>query len=130
MVNSGVLDNGEGGTFVKSEKKRETEQAYYKNKIFIPLIIILTVISLSLGITLSLGDDGSQNNYRVVKELVYSGNDTSENSINQIKKCMDQANSKNLVPGVKFVYDTSKVINNQTLSGYDVLIMAGSETGF
>jgi len=86
MVNSGVLDNGEGGTFVKSEKKRETEQAYYKNKIFIPLIIILTVINLSLGITLSLGDDGSQNNYRVVKVLVYSGNDTSENSINQIKK--------------------------------------------
>lgn len=111
-------------------RKGRQNRHIIKNKIIIPLIIILTVISLSLGITLSLGDDGSQNNYKVVKVLVYSGNDTSENSINQIKKCMDQANSKNLVPGVKFVYDTSKIINNQTLSGYDVLIMAGSETGF
>lgn len=68
-------------------RKGRQNRHIIKNKIIIPLIIILTVISLSLGITLSLGDDGSQNNYKVVKVLVYSGNDTSENSINQIKKC-------------------------------------------
>jgi glutamine amidotransferase-like uncharacterized protein len=99
-------------------------------KIKISLVIVLVVSCLSLGVGLVLGEDSDETDYKVVKVLVYSGIDTSDISIEQVKKCMDQSNLENMTPGVKFVYDTSKVINNKTLSGYDVLIMAGSETGF
>jgi len=99
-------------------------------KIKISLVIVLVVSCLSLGVGLVLGEDSDETDYKVVKVLVYSGTDTSDISIEQVKKCMDQSNLENMTPGVKFVYDTSKIINNQTLSGYDVLIMAGSETGF
>ncbi|NYB26140.1 MAG: hypothetical protein HVN34_02215 [Methanobacteriaceae archaeon] len=98
-------------------------------KIKISLVIVLVVSCLSLGVGLVLGEDSDETDYKVVKVLVYSGIDTSDISIEQVKKCMDQSNLENMTPGVKFVYDTSKVINNKTLSGYDVLIMAGSETG-
>ena len=98
-------------------------------KIKISLVIVLVVSCLSLGVGLVLGEDSDETDYKVVKVLVYSGTDTSDISIEQVKKCMDQSNLENMTPGVKFVYDTSKVINNKTLSGYDVLIMAGSETG-
>ena len=98
-------------------------------KIKISLVIVLVVSCLSLGVGLVLGEDSSETDYTVVKVLIYSGNDTSDISIEQLKKCMDQSNLENMTPGIKFVYDTSKVINNRTLSGYDVLIMAGSETG-
>ncbi|MEN6591987.1 MAG: BPL-N domain-containing protein [Methanobacterium sp.] len=99
-------------------------------KIKISLVIVLVVSCLSLGVGLVLGEDSTETDYKVVKVLVYSGTDTSNISIEQIKKCIDQSNLENMTPGVKFVYDTSKVINSKTLSGYDVLIMAGSETGF
>jgi glutamine amidotransferase-like uncharacterized protein len=98
-------------------------------KIKISLVIVLVVSCLSLGVGLVLGEDSDETDYKVVKVLVYSGTDTSDISIEQVKKCMDQSNLENMTPCVKFVYDTSKVINNKTLSGYDVLIMAGSETG-
>lgn len=99
-------------------------------KILIPLFIVLIVASLSLDVGLSLGGNSSEPDYEVVKVLVYSGTDTSESSVYQIIKCLEQSNKNNLITGVKFYYDTSNVINNQSIYGYDVLIMPGSKNGF
>ncbi len=115
---------------LKPKGKRERKRDIMKIRISTPLIMVLIFISLSLGVALSLGDNSSETDYKMVKVLVYSGNDTSVNSIEQIIKCLDRSNNKNMIPGVKFAYDTSKVINNQTLSGYDVIIMPGSQNGF
>lgn len=65
----------------------------------------------------------------MVRILVYSGVDADENSVYQIKRSLDQSNSQHMVPGVKFVYNISDVIDDQTLSGYDVLIMPGGSSG-
>ncbi|HEY0196613.1 MAG TPA: BPL-N domain-containing protein [Methanobacterium sp.] len=94
-------------------------------KILIPLIIVLIVISLFLG------DKNTENeNYKEVKVLAYSGSNTDENCVYLMGKILDQSNSQNMVPGVKFVYNTTKVINSQTLSDCDVLIMPGSSKGY
>jgi len=54
-------------------------------KIKISLVIILIISCLSLGVGLVLGEDSSETDYRVVKVLVYSGTDTSDISIEQVK---------------------------------------------
>ncbi len=110
----------------KRKPKKNTDMT--KIKVLIPLIIILIVINLSLGEN-NLGSENNTN-YKVVKVLVYSGSDTSDNCVYQIEKCLDQSNSQNMISGVKFVYNTSEIINKETLSGYDVLIMPGSSEGY
>lgn len=95
-------------------------------KIIVPLIAILIVVI----VVYSGSSDKEQDNYTEIKVLVYSGYDTDSNSIVQLTELLDESNTKNMTPGFKFTYNTSNIINNQTLEGYDVVIMAGSSEGF
>lgn len=97
-------------------------------KILLPLIFILCVVILSFSHFNILNTNDT--NYTTVKVLIYSGSDTNYNCIYQTEKCLDESNLKNYVPGIKFTYNTSNIINEETLSGYDVVIMPGSENGF
>lgn len=95
-------------------------------KIIVPVIAILILAILAF----SGSSDQSKDNYTEVKVMVYSGYDTDSNNIVQLTKLLDESNTENMTPGFKFTYNTSDIINNQTLEGYDVLIMAGSSEGF
>lgn len=107
--------------------KRKPNRDIARIKIFIPLIFVLIVTILTFG---GNNDNNNETTYKVIKVLVYSGTDTDANSIYQIERSLDQSNSQHMIPGVKFVYNISNVIDDQTLSGYDVLIMPGGTSGY
>lgn len=65
-----------------------------------------------------------------VKVLIYSGPETSPNCINKMEGIMNDSNKNNLTGDVKFVYNTSDIINSETLNSYDVLIMPGTNIGY
>ncbi len=94
-------------------------------KISFPMILILIGITLFLG-----GNDQESENYTEIKVLAYSGSNSDENCVYQMGKILEQSNSQKMVSGVKFVYNTSDVINSETLDGYDVLIMPGSSEDY
>lgn len=110
-------------------KKRKSRKNIFHNrlKLLLPLVIILIVASIVLEQNIKKEDELELS---TVKVLVYSGSGTSYNSVLQIQKCMDKSNSENLVSNVKFTYNTANMINNRTLSGYDVLIMPGSSEDY
>ncbi|MCE5214311.1 MAG: BPL-N domain-containing protein [Methanobacterium sp.] len=115
---------------VKGRKslKRRNAKKYFLNKkfmIMLPLIIILIIANLTLD-----QDNKNQEQLKTVKVLLYSGSGTSNNSILQIENCLEKSNSQNTIPEVKFTCNTSNRIDNQTLNGYDVLIMPGSNEGY
>lgn len=112
------------GRSLKPRRKRVG--AINKFIIIVPLIAILISVILIFG----GGSNEDETNYAVVKVLIYSGYNTDSNSITQMEDSIDQANNAHLVPGVKFTYNTSDVIDNKTLQGYDVVIMGGSSNGF
>jgi len=94
-----------------------------KLKILLPLVVMLIIFNLALGQEKS---DTSSKDVKAVKVLIYNGSDTSSNCVLMIESCMEKSNNHNITPYVKFVYNTSEVINNKTLSGYDVLILPGT----
>lgn len=112
------------GRSLKPKGKQNKYRDIWKITILISLIILLIAVNLALE------ENKSDTDYHEIKVLLYNGTDTDDNCIYQIEKCLDQSNSQNMIPGVKFVYNTSHVINNQTLSGYDVLIMSGSSENY
>ena len=113
-------DNG------KPQKKFDKNEML-KLKILIPLMVLLIALNLIIGDNLTGEND---TNYKTVKVLIYSGSGTSENCVYQIENALDESNSEKLVTGIKFKYNTSSVINNETLAGYDVVIMPGSSEGY
>ncbi len=68
-------------------------------------------------------------NSKTIKVLIYNGSNTSSNSINGVISDLNYANNNNSIPGVTFTYNTSSVINQNTLSGYDLLVMPGGTSG-
>jgi glutamine amidotransferase-like uncharacterized protein len=99
-----------------------------KIKILLPLIVLLIILNLALGD--SSWEDTNQTSFHHINVLVYSGSGTSANCVYQIENCLDQANNENYISGVRFTYKTSNVIDNNSLSGYDVVIMPGSSEGY
>ncbi|HEY0196598.1 MAG TPA: hypothetical protein VGC02_03390, partial [Methanobacterium sp.] len=61
--------------------------------------------------------------------LIYNGAYASANCVNGLKTVLTNANSNNLVSGVKFTYTTNTKITSSILSGYNVLIMPGGDGG-
>lgn len=94
-----------------------------KLKILLPLVVMLIIFNLAIGQEKS---DTNSKDVKAVKVLIYNGSDTSSNCVLKIESCMEKSNNHNITPYVKFVYNTSEVINNKTLSGYDVLILPGT----
>lgn len=121
-----------------------------RGKIFLITIILGAIIILNCGFAASAsvntsaleGSDqitkdtninyaaGSSNSTKTIKVLIYSGSYAAYSCVNGIKTSLNLANINNLVPGYKFTYSTSTVINSATLSGYDVLAMPGGSSGY
>lgn len=101
---------------------------YSRVLILIPLIIVLIVLNLALDQGNISGNKDA--NVKKVKVLIYSGSETSDTCVGKVEDCLDKSNSKNLTSNVKFIYNTTNIVDNQTLSSYDVLIMPGSDVGY
>lgn len=115
-----------GRRTLKPVRKRKKNYKVGRVKILLPLIVILCIIIIAFGHNL----ENKSTNYQSVKVLIYNGSDTSDNCVYQTERCLNEANSQNFVSGIKFVYNTSSIINNNTLSGYDVVIMPGSSDSY
>jgi glutamine amidotransferase-like uncharacterized protein len=72
-------------------------------------------------------DSNNNNTGSVTKVLIYDGLGVMESSVEGIEDTLNDNNNQNVSAKNKFVYNTSSVINSNTLSGYDVLIMPGGE---
>lgn len=64
---------------------------------------------------------------RTINVLIYNGRNSDSDCVNGIKLCMIKANKKNLVPGYRFHYSTSPIINSARLKYYNVLVMPGGD---
>ncbi len=64
-----------------------------------------------------------------VHVLIYNNTDAIQDSVNGIISCLEQSNLNNLVPGYRFSFSTSPIINSTFLQPYDVLIMPGGTSG-
>ncbi|HEX7468383.1 MAG TPA: BPL-N domain-containing protein [Methanobacterium sp.] len=69
----------------------------------------------------------SKNTNTVTKVLIFNGSGVMESSVDGIVDCLNDSNNQNISKNNKFQYSTTTVINSNTLSGYDVLIMPGGE---
>lgn len=76
-----------------------------------------------------LGLGKAKTQYKVVKVLIYNGTEADANCVVQVENVLNTANSKNLTPHVKFVYNVTDIINSETLSSYNVLVMPGGNVG-
>jgi glutamine amidotransferase-like uncharacterized protein len=66
---------------------------------------------------------------KTVRVLIYNGNGACTTYVNGIISALYTANTKNLVPGYRFSYSTSKTITSSILSKYDLLAMPGGTSG-
>jgi glutamine amidotransferase-like uncharacterized protein len=63
----------------------------------------------------------------VTKVLIYDGAGVMDSSVDGVEDTLNASNNENISANNKILYNTSSVINSNTLSGYDVLIMPGGE---
>ena len=66
---------------------------------------------------------------KTIRVLIYNGNGAGTTYVNGIISALHTANTKNLVPGYRFSYSTSKTITSPILSNYDLLAMPGGTSG-
>jgi glutamine amidotransferase-like uncharacterized protein len=93
-------------------------------------IFIIIVLIYGMGNLLAQNspDSGTNNTTNTVtKVLIYNGNGVMDSSVDGIEDCLNDSNNQNISANNKFQYSTTTVINSDTLSGYDVLIMPGGE---
>ncbi|HQP33878.1 MAG TPA: hypothetical protein PLI95_01820 [Polyangiaceae bacterium] len=64
-----------------------------------------------------------------VRALIYAGYDAGQNCVAQTGAALDEANAKNLVPGLSFAYTTATTVVESKLAGQDVLVMPGGDSG-
>lgn len=69
-------------------------------------------------------------NRKEVKVLIYNGPEASPNCVGKIEDILNKSNTEYLTENVKFIYNTTNLVNNETLSSYDVLIMPGTNIGY
>ena len=103
-----------------------------RNKLILIFFSIFIIIVLIYGIGNLLAqnssDSGSNNTTNTVtKVLIFNGDGVMESSVDGIVDCLNDSNNQNISKNNKFQYSTTTVINSNTLSGYDVLIMPGGE---
>ena len=90
--------------------------------------MILIVLNLALEQEKLSGNNDV--GVKKVRVLIYNGPETSDNCVGKVEDCLEKSNKKNLTSNVKFVYNTTEIVDNQTLSSYDVLVMPGSVIGY
>jgi glutamine amidotransferase-like uncharacterized protein len=66
---------------------------------------------------------------KTIRVLIYNGDGTAKTYVNGIISALYTANTKNLIPGYRFSYSTSKTITSAILSNYDLLTMPGGTSG-
>ena len=66
---------------------------------------------------------------KTIRVLIYNGNGAGANYVDGIISSLKTANTKNLVPGYRFSYSTSKTITSAILSNYNLLAMPGGTSG-
>jgi glutamine amidotransferase-like uncharacterized protein len=89
-------------------------------------IVVIVVILYSMN-NLLAQNDSKNTTISVTKVLIYNGQGVMGSSVDGIEDTLNASNNQNISANNKFVYNTSSVINSNTLSGYDVLIMPGGE---
>jgi len=91
--------------------------------VFMGLIIL--VLSINFNITNIMASNNSiiQNNSSKIKVLIFDGDGVMGSSVIGIINCLNESNNKNLTGNNKFEYSTTDVIDSNSLSGYDVLVM-------
>jgi len=100
------------------------------------VIIIVLVYSMGNLLAQSSSDNGNNNSTSVnnttsiTKVLIYNGDGVMDSSVDGIEDCLNDSNNQNISRNNKFQYSTTGVINSNTLSGYDVLIMPGGEFSY
>jgi glutamine amidotransferase-like uncharacterized protein len=69
-------------------------------------------------------DSNTNNTHSVTKVLIYDGQGVMGSSV---EDTLNDSNNQNISVNNTILYNTSSVINSNTLSWYDVLIMPGDE---
>ena len=72
-------------------------------------------------------DSNTNSNHTVTKVLIYDGQGVMGSSVEGVEDTLNDSNNQNISANNTILYNTSSVINSNTLSGYDVLIMPGGE---
>jgi glutamine amidotransferase-like uncharacterized protein len=91
-------------------------------------IIIILIYGMGNLLAQNSPDSGGNNTTNTItKVLIYNGNGVMDSSVDGIEDCLNDSNNQNISANNKFQYSTTSVINSDTLSGYDVLIMPGGE---
>ena len=72
-------------------------------------------------------DSNPNSTHTVTKVLIYDGQGVMESSVEGVEGTLNDSNNQNISANNTIIYNTSSVINSNTLSGYDVLIMPGGE---
>ena len=68
-----------------------------------------------------------QNNSSKIKVLIFDEDGVMGSSVEGIIDCLNESNNQNLTGNNKFEYSTTDVINSNSLSWYDVLVMPGGD---
>ena len=79
--------------------------------------------------TTSVSKSVASTSYKPIKVLIYNGNGAITSCVVGVENGLTYANSKNLVPGYRFSYKTTRTINSAVLSGFNVLVMPGGSSG-
>ena len=106
--------------------KKPPKKNIFFNKwilILIPLIILI-IFSLTIDQLEFFGVS------KEVRVLIYNGPEASPNCVGKIEDILNKSNTEHLTKNVKFTYNTSNLVNKETLSSYDVLIMPGTNVGY
>lgn len=98
-----------------------------KLKILLPLTAFLIILIIAMS-TYGHFDSYHSSSDRVIKVLIYNGTDADPNCVLQTETILSDANDEKNSTDLLFEYNTSDIIDNTTLTGYDVLYMPGSES--
>jgi glutamine amidotransferase-like uncharacterized protein len=66
---------------------------------------------------------------KTIRVLIYNGTGAGTTYVNGIISALHTVNTKNLVPGYRFSYNTTKTLTSGKLSNYDLLAMPGGTSG-
>jgi glutamine amidotransferase-like uncharacterized protein len=66
---------------------------------------------------------------KTIRVLIYNGNGAGTTYVNGIISSLNTANTKNLVPGYRFSYSTTKTLTSAKLANFDLLAMPGGASG-
>ena len=66
---------------------------------------------------------------KTIRVLIYNGNGAGTTYVNGIISSLNTANTKNLVPGYRFSYSTTKTLTSAKLANFNLLAMPGGTSG-